>query len=54
MNEIINKFLSAGNKFMPKTHLGGPGFMYSTCRIFANTKKGYKNLKKQEIQDIFI
>ena len=54
MNETINNFLSAWDKFMPKTHLRGPGFMYSTCRIFANTKKGYKNLKKQEIQDIFI
>ena len=53
MNEIVNKFLLAGDKFMPEMHLKQPGFTYSACRTFTKEKKEYKNLKKQEIQDIF-
>ena len=53
MNEIANKFLLAGDKFMPEMHLKQPGFTYSACRTFTKKKKEYKNLKKQEIQDIF-
>ena len=30
MNGIINKFLLAGDKFMPEMHLRQPGFTYST------------------------
>ena len=30
MNELVNKFLSAGDKFMPKKHLRQPTFTYST------------------------
>ena len=29
MNEIINKFLFAGDKFMPEMHLRQPKFTYS-------------------------
>ena len=30
MNEIVNKFLLAGDKFMPEIHLRQPGlFLYS-------------------------
>ena len=29
VNEIINKFLLAGDKFMPEMHLKQPGFTYS-------------------------
>ena len=29
MNNIINKFLLAGDKFMPKMHLRQPPFVYS-------------------------
>ena len=31
MNEIVNKFLLAGDKFMPQMHLRQPGFTYSAC-----------------------
>ena len=31
MNEIINKFLLASNKFMPEMHLRQVGFTYSAC-----------------------
>ena len=42
MNEIVNKFLLAGDKSMPEMHLKQPGFTYSACGPF--TKKFY--LKK--------
>ena len=29
-NEIVNKFLLAGDKFAPEMHLKQPGFTYST------------------------
>ena len=28
MNEMVNKFLLAGDKFMPEMHLKQPGFTY--------------------------
>ena len=31
MNEIVNKFLLAGDKFMLEIHLRQPGFTYSAC-----------------------
>ena len=31
MNEIANKFLVVGDKFMPQMHLKQPGFAYSAC-----------------------
>ena len=37
---------------MSEIHLSKPGCTYSACGSFA--KKEYKNLKKQEIHDIFI
>ena len=52
MDKIGNKFLLAGNKFMPEMHLKQPGFTYSACGPFTKNKE-FKNLKKQEIQAIF-
>ena len=56
MNEIVNEFLLEGDKFMPKMHLRQPEFTYIACGPFTKkkTKKEYKNLKKQEIHDVFI
>ena len=54
MNEIVNKFLLADNKFMPEMHLKQPGFTYTACGHLLKIKKEFKNLKKQEIQNIFI
>ena len=31
MNEIVNKFLLAGDKFIPKLHLRQPRFTNSAC-----------------------
>ena len=54
MNEIINKFLLAGDKFMPEMHLKESGFTYSACGPFAKNKEKIQKLKKkQEIQAIF-
>ena len=39
MNEIVNKFLLAGDKFMPEMHLKHPGFTYSACRPFTKNKR---------------
>ena len=52
LNEKVNKFLLAGDKFMPEMHLKQPGFTYSACGPFTKNKE-FKNLKKQEIQAIF-
>ena len=54
MNEIVNKFLLAGVKFMPVMHLRQPGFTYSAYDLFTKTKERRKKLKKQDIRDIFI
>ena len=43
MNEIVNKFLLAGGKFMPEMHLKQPGFTYSACGTSTKNKK--KNWK---------
>ena len=53
MNEIVNKFLLVGDKFMPEMHLKQPGFAYSACGLFTKNKK-LKSLCKLEIQILFI
>ena len=53
MNEIVNKFLLAGDKFMPEMHLRQPGFTYSACGPFTKNNKEFKDLKKLKIQVIF-
>ena len=44
MNEIVNKYLLAGNKFMPEMHLKQPGFTYSACGPFAKNKQRIQKL----------
>ena len=39
MNEIVNKFLLAGDKFMPEMRLKQPGFTYSACGPFTINKE---------------
>ena len=39
MNEIVNKFLLAGDKFMPGMHLKQHGFTFSACVPFTRNKK---------------
>ena len=46
MNNIINKFLLAGDKFMPEMHLRQPQFAYSACRPFTRHKERIKEFKR--------
>ena len=46
MNEIVNKFLVAGDKFMPEMHLKQPGFAYSACGPFPRNKERIKKFMK--------
>ena len=39
MNEIVNKFLPAGGKFILEMHLKQPGFTYSACGPFTKNKE---------------
>ena len=39
MNEIVNKFLLVGDKFMPELHLKHPGFTYSAYGPLTKNKE---------------
>ena len=39
MNETVNTFLVAGDKFMPEIHFKPPGFTYSACGPFSKNKE---------------
>ena len=47
MNEIDNKFLLAGNQFMPEMHLREPGFTYSACRPYTKNKERIQKFKER-------
>ena len=46
INEIINKFLLVGNKFMPEMHLRQPRFVYSACGPSTRHKERIKGFKR--------
>ena len=46
MNNVINKFLLAGDKFMPEMHLRQPRFVYSACGPFTRHKERIKESKR--------
>ena len=45
MNEIVNKFLLAGNKFMHEMHLRQSEFTYSGCGPFTKSKERIQKFK---------
>ena len=45
MNKIVNKFLLAGDKFMPEMHSKQPGFTYSACGTFTENKERIQKFK---------
>ena len=45
MNEIINKFLLVGDKFIPEMHLKHPGFTYSACGPNTKNKERIQKFK---------
>ena len=53
MNEIVNKFLIADDKFTPEMHLKQPGFTYSGCGPFTKTKERIESLRRLEVQTLF-
>ena len=46
MNNVIDKFLLAGDKFMPEMHLRQPRFVYSACGSFTRHKERIKEFKR--------
>ena len=46
MNEIVNKFLLAGDKFMPEMHLKQTGFTYSACGPFTKNNERIEKFMK--------
>ena len=46
MNEIVNKFLLPGDKFMPEMHLKQPGFTFSACGRFTKNKERIQKFKE--------
>ena len=46
MNNVINKFLLAGDEFMPEMHLRQPRFVYSACGPFTRHEERIKEFKR--------
>ena len=46
MNNVINKFLLAGDKFMPEIHLRQPRFTYSACGTFIKHEQRIQKFNK--------
>ena len=46
VNNVINKFLLAGDKFMPEMRLKQPQFVYSACGPFTRHKERIKKFKQ--------
>ena len=47
MNEIVNKFLLEGDKFMTEMHLRQPIFTYNACEPFTKSKKIQNFIEKE-------
>ena len=48
MNEILKKFLLAGDKFMTEMHLSPPGFKFCTSGTFAKNKERIQKFKETQ------
>ena len=48
MSEIVKKFLTSGDKFVPEMHLRQPGLTYSTLRLFTKNKERIQKCKEKE------
>ena len=46
MNEAVNKFLLAGDRFIPDKHLKQLGFTQSTCERFTKSKERIQEIKE--------
>ena len=43
---MVNKFLLAGDKFMPEMHLKQPRFIYTACGPFPKNKERIQKYKE--------
>ena len=50
MNAIVNKFLLAGDKFMPEMHLKQSGFAYCACGPFIKNKENKKDQRDRRFK----
>ena len=46
MNNVINKFLLLGDKFIPEIHLRQPQFTYSACGPFTRHEERIQKFKE--------
>ena len=46
MKKIVNKFLLAGDKFMPEMHLRQSGFTYSAYGPFAKSQERIQKFRE--------
>ena len=51
MNEIVNKFLMVGDKFMPEMNLKQPGFTYIACVVLTKSKEKIDKFMQTENTD---
>ena len=47
MNEIVNKLLLAGDKFMLEMYFRQPGFTYSACGPYTKNKERIQKFKEK-------
>ena len=53
-NQIVNRLLLAGNKFMPEVHLRQPRFYYSDCGPFTRNKQRIQKIMETgDTNDIY-
>ena len=48
MNEIVDKFILAGDDVMTEMHFRQPGLTYSACGSFTKNKKRMRKFKETE------
>ena len=53
MNEIVNRFLLASDKFMPEMHLKQSDFTYSACHSFSTNKESIEKFMQTGNTDLF-
>ena len=53
MNEVVNKFLLVGDKFMPEMPLKQPGLTYSTYGTFTRNKERIEQFIQTGHTDFF-
>ena len=54
MNEIVNKLLLVGDKFMLEIHLKQPSFTYSACGPFTKNKERIEKLMQTGNTDLIL